>query len=171
MKRLVALLLLYASVCLGHAGDAQKAIEQANAAAHRDDHAAAIKAYQQAIAMDPSVREAVIVKLGLQYLWADLPVEASRLLSEYVNKHPEDCSVTPNYARALAWSNQLRQARSLYQNIQRDCPEIAVDAMLGEARTLRWMDRNSTAARVYREAAEKGTASQQQDAQLGMALT
>lgn len=170
MRRWFAILLLAAS-CAAQKADVQSLINDGNAAAHRDDHAGAISAYQQAIKLDPSVRDSLLYKLGQQYLWSGQSAPAADLLGEYVKKNPADCSAKSVFALALSWSNRLKEAQSQYKDIRSNCPELSLDAALGEARVLRWRDRNQAAAKLYKEVQAQGTTAQQNDAKLGLALT
>ena len=163
--------LLLAGVAFAQSPDVQSLINDGNAAAHRDDHAEAISDYQKAIKLDPSVRDSLLFKLGQQYLWSGQSRPAADLLGEYIHKNPADCSGKSTYALALSWSDQLKQAQKQYQEIRNVCPELEMDAALGEARILRWRDRNAAAAKIYQHVEQKGTPAQQNDAKLGFALT
>jgi tetratricopeptide (TPR) repeat protein len=151
--------------------DVQGLINDGNAAAHRDDHAEAIRDYQQAIKLDPSVRDSLLLRLGQQYLWSGQSDPAVEVLREYVKKNPAECSPKSTYALALSWSNQLKEAQQTYREIQASCPDLKTDAMLGEARVLRWRDRFQAASMIYKQALKDGTPEQQNDAKLGLALT
>lgn len=170
MKRLLAVL-LFAAACAAQTADVPSLINDGNAAAHRDDHAEAIRDYQQAIKLDPSVRDSLLLKLGQQYLWSGQSAPAAELLREYVKKNPTDCSSKSVFALSLSWSNQLKEAQETYRDIRANCPELSLDAALGEARILRWRDRNRAAAKIYKDVEAKGTVAQQNDAKLGLALT
>ncbi|MGZ4787853.1 MAG: tetratricopeptide repeat protein, partial [Terriglobales bacterium] len=170
MKRLLAVL-LFAALCAAQTADVQSLINDGNAAAHRDDHAEAIRDYQQAIKLDPSVRDSLLLKLGQQYLWSGQSAPAADLLGEYVKKNPADCSAKSVFALSLSWSNRLKEAQETYRGIRSNCPELSLDAALGEARVLRWRDRNRAAAKIYKDVETKGTPAQQNDARLGLALT
>jgi tetratricopeptide (TPR) repeat protein len=150
--------------------DVQALIDQGNVAAHRDDHAAAIRDYQEAIKLDPSVRDGLLLRLGQQYLWSGQSDPAVQYLGEYVKKNPSECSPKSTYALALSWSNHLKEAQQVYQEIQTKCPDLKTDAMLGEARVLRWRDRFQAASLIYNQAIKVGTPEQQNDAKLGLAL-
>jgi hypothetical protein len=168
--------LLVAALLVGSAGFAQTSevqtlINDGNAAAHRDDHAEAISAYQKAIQLDQSVHDTLVFKLGQQYLWSGQNKAAADLLGQYMQKNPADCSARSTYALALSWSNQLKEAQKQYQEIRANCPELSMDAALGEARVLRWRDRNASAAKIYEQVEQHGTPAQQNDAKLGIALT
>ena len=166
-----ALFLLLSTTSLAQSADVQALINDGNASAHRDDHAEAISDYQKAIKLDPSVRDSLLFKLGQQYLWSGQSKPAADLLGEYVQKNPADCSGKSTYALALSWSNQLKQAQKQYQDIRANCPELSIDAALGEARVLRWRDHNQAAAKLYQQVEHDGTPAQQNDAKLGLALT
>lgn len=170
MKRFFVMLLLAVS-CAAQNADVQSLINDGNAAAHRDDHAEAIRDYQQAIKLDPSVRDSLLYKLGQQYLWSGQSQPAADLLREYVKKNPADCQARSTFALSLSWSNQLKEAQQTYKDLRSNCPELSLDAALGEARVLRWRDRNQAAARIYKQVEQSGTPAQQNDAKLGLALT
>ncbi len=161
----------FAQLCSAQTRSAQDLINDGNVAAHSDNHAQAIKAYEQAIQLDPTMRDSLLLKLGQQYLWSDKSAPAAKLLGEYVTKHPTECSPKSTYALALSWSNQLRLAEKTYREIQGACPDIANDARMGEARVLRWRDHQQSASRLYREVIAGGTPTQQSDARLGLALS
>ncbi len=163
--------LILANVAYAQAADAQALINDGNAAAHRDDHAEAINDYQKAIQLDPSVRDSLLLKLGQQYLWSGQSAPAADLIGEYVNRNPADCSAHSTYALALSWASRLKQAEATYRDLRNNCPELSLDAALGQARVLRWRDRNRAAAKIYKQVAKSGTAGQQSDAKLGFALT
>jgi tetratricopeptide (TPR) repeat protein len=165
-----ALLLLLSVACAGQTADVQVLIDSGNAAAHRDDHTQAIRDYELAIKQDPSVRESLLLRLGQQYLWSGQSDPAVKLLGEYVTKHPAECSPKSTYALALSWSNKLKEAQQTYREIQASCPDLKTDAMLGEARVLRWRDRFNAASMIYKQAMTSGTPDQQNDAKLGLAL-
>ena len=173
MKRLCSLFFaaiwVLGSLC--HAqSTAQSLINDGNVAAHNDDHAQAIVDYQEAIRRDPSVRDSLLFKLGQQYLWSGQSAPAARLLGEYVNKNPRECAPKTAYALALSWSNRLKEAQQTYHQIRSECPELDLDAALGEARILRWRDRNRSAAKIYQQVEQRGTPAQKNDAKLGLAL-
>ena len=173
-RRLVTLSLLAVfAVQIGHAqsADVQSLVNDGNAAAHRDDHAEAISDYQKAIKLDPSVRESLLLKLGQQYLWSGQSAAAADLLGEFVKKHSADCSARSTYALALSWANRLKEAETMYRDIRNNCPELSLDAALGQARVLRWRERNRAAAKIYKQVEKNGTSAQQNDAKLGIALT
>jgi len=159
------------STAFAQSADVQVLINSGNSAAHNDDHAGAIRDYQEAIKLDPSVRDSLLFKLGQQYLWSGQNEPAADLLGEYVKKHPDECSPKSIYALALSWSNRLKLAQQTYRDIEAHCPDLKPDATLGEARILRWRDHNQAAARRYEEVLKSGTAAQQTDAKLGLALT
>lgn len=163
--------LFVSSLCFAQTAEVLSLINDGNAAAHRDDHAGAISDYQKAIKLDPSVRDTLLLKLGQQYLWSGQSAPAADLLGEYVQKNSADCSGKSTYALALSWSNQLKEAQQQYQEIRNVCPELSLDAALGEARVLRWRDRNAAAAKIYQQVEQNGTPAQQNDAKLGLALT
>jgi Tfp pilus assembly protein PilF len=176
MRRWLCVFVVQVSLVLGNLGfaqttDAQSLINEGNAAAHRDDHAEAIRDYQQAIKIDPSVRDSLLLKLGQQYLWSGQSAPAADLLGEYVKKNPADCSAKSVFSLSLSWSNRLKEAQQTYRDIRSNCPELSLDAALGEARILRWRDRNRAAAKIYKDVETKGTPAQQNDARLGLALT
>lgn len=162
---------ILAPFCFAQSADVASLINNGNAAAHRDDHAEAISDYQKAIKLDPSVRDSLLLKLGQQYLWSGQSVPAAELLGEYVKKNPTDCSARSTYALALSWSNRLKEAEATYRDLRSTCPEMNLDAALGEARVLRWRDHNHAAAKIYAQVEKSGTPAQQNDAKLGLALT
>jgi len=165
------IVLLLSAICGAQNIDVQLLINDGNAAAHRDDHAEAIRDYQEAIKLDPSIRDSLLLKLGQQYLWSGQSDPAADLLGEYVKKNPSQCSPKSTYALALSWSNRLKQAQQTYRIIQTTCPDLKIDATLGEARILRWRDRTQAAAKLYQQVMKTGTPAQQDDAKLGLALT
>jgi hypothetical protein len=169
MKKLLLVLLL-SSVCAAQNNSADDYLRQGNAAAHDDDHWGAIRNYEKAIEFNEQLRDSLLYKLGQQYLWADRPANAARLLREYVSKHPDECAPKSTLALALSWANQLKKAEEAYRDIANTCPAMKVDAMLGEARALRWRDRFTEARDLYRQVLVGGTESQKSDARLGLAL-
>ena len=169
MKKLLWVLLLSAA-CVAQTNTADDYIRQGNAAAHNDDHLGAIRSYEKAIEIDERLRESLLYKLGQQYLWADRPANAARLLREYVDKNPGECPAKSTLALALSWANQLKKAEEEYRQIAGSCPDMKVDALLGEARALRWHDRFSDASELYRQVLLVGTDAQKNDAKLGLAL-
>src|SRR5581483_1512842 len=164
-------ILLIAGQSFAQSASVQSLIDDGNAAAHRDDHAEAISDYQKAIKIDPSVRDSLLLKLGQQYLWSGQSAPAADLIGEFVKKNPGDCSARSTYALALSWANRLKESETTYRDLRNDCPELSLDAALGQARVLRWRDRNRAAAKIYRQVEKSGTAAQQNDAKLGLALT
>ncbi|HET9696881.1 MAG TPA: tetratricopeptide repeat protein [Terriglobales bacterium] len=169
MRKLLWVLLL-SGICSAQTNPADDYIRQGNAAAHNDDHWGAIRSYEKAIEIDESLRDSLLYKLGQQYLWADRPANAARLLRQYVSKNPQECPAKSTLALALSWANQLKKAEDEYRDIATSCPDLKTDAMLGEARSLRWHDRFSDASELYRQVLLVGTDAQKNDAKLGLAL-
>jgi tetratricopeptide (TPR) repeat protein len=157
-------------VCVALAQDSGKLAERCDAAAHADRHAEAIRCYEDAIHLDPSLRGKLLVKLARQYLWSDRPWMAAALFAERLQAEPADCEAKIDYALALSWANRLGEARQTYQEAGRSCANSTNEARLGEGRVLRWMDRPTAADTVYRQVLTNGEAHQKQDAQLGLAL-
>ncbi len=158
------------AACVGRAQDPGKLMERGDAAAHADHHAEAIRCYEDAIHLDPSLRGKLLLRLAQQYLWSDQPRKAAALFAERLQAEPADCDAKINYALALSWANRLGEARHAYQEAERLCTNRTNEARLGEGRVLRWMDRPTRADTVYRQARADGEAHQKQDAQLGLAL-
>jgi hypothetical protein len=169
MKKFLWILLL-SGLCAAQTNSADDYIRQGNAAAHNDDHWGAIRNYEKAIEIDERLRDSLLYQLGQQYLWADRPANAARLLREYVGKNSHECPAKSTLALALSWANQLKKAEEEYRDIASSCPETKADAMLGEARALRWHDRFSESNELYRQVLLIGSDAQRNDAKLGLAL-
>ncbi len=166
----LACVLLLAAGCFAQES-AEDLIARGNAAASHDDHKAAIQQYEAAIRLAPALRTELLLKLGQQYLWADQPAPAAKLLGEYTAAHPQECGPRATYALALSWSSQLGAAERAYDALQRDCPDRKTDALLGKARVLRWRDRPQAATQTYEEVLRSGDEAQRRDAKIGLALT
>jgi tetratricopeptide (TPR) repeat protein len=155
------------------AGAAQSAEElrhEAEQAAGASEHRAAIRLYEAAIAADPALRLPLAPRLARQYLWAGGTRRAIVLLEEYLSVHPEACEARHDLALALSWDDRLRAALAAYRSVQAGCPAQRHEAMLGEGRVLRWMNRPAAAEQVYhRLRDERPESALDQQARLGLA--
>jgi poly-beta-1,6-N-acetyl-D-glucosamine synthase len=148
---------------------AEEWIGRGDVAASEDRHAEAIAGYQRAIELEPSLRTSLLPKLGRQWLWSDDPGLAARLLGEAIASGETDCGVRSDYGLALAWSDQLGDARAVYREVIADCPDVRDDTRLRLGLVERWRDRPSAAAEVYQSVMEEGSTEQRDAAAAGLA--
>ena len=132
-------------------------------------HRVAIAAYEQAIALDSARRLSLLPRLGRQYLWADEPRQAARLLVEYLAVHPRSCETRLDLGLAWSWANALDESRATYDSVAVSCLYERGKARLGAARALRWGNRLSAAERRYREIMADGSDVDREQAAIGLA--
>lgn len=148
---------------------AHAAVEAAEQAAAEERHIEAIELYEQAIAADPALEPALRPPLALQYLWSDQPAHAAALLERHLAAEPGDCGMRQHYALALSWADRLREAAAEYREVQALCPELRIEAMMGEARVLLWRNRVRRAEAVYAGVMAMGTPEERVQARIGLA--
>lgn len=147
------------------AQDPASLLEAGAAAARAGRHAAAIEAWEKAIAASPELRPELLPSLARQYLWSEQSTRAVALLAEHLAAHPGDCAARNDYGLALAWSGRLDEAQEVYRAVAAGCPEQRIDALLREAMVFRWEDRPSRAEDRYRAVLADGPS---RDAELGL---
>jgi tetratricopeptide (TPR) repeat protein len=162
------LLLLFGVVTNAVAQSAGTLLRAGDAASAADHHVEAIAAYEAAIVQRPALRGELTAKLGRQYLWAGKTRRAVGLLRDSLTGHPEDCDVRFDYALALSWSNELRDAHREYQQLEQRCPARRQQARLRAAQIDRWQDRQSAATALYRQVLAEGSEEERRDARVGL---
>ena len=162
------LLLLFGVVTNAVAQSAGTLLRAGDAASAADHHVEAIAAYEAAIVQRPALRGELTAKLGRQYLWAGKTRRAAGLLRDSLTGHPEDCDVRFDYALALSWSNELRDAHREYQQLEQRCPARRQQARLRAAQIDRWQDRQSAATALYRQVLAEGSEEERRDARVGL---
>lgn len=116
--------------------------------------------------------QALDAELGMirDTLWSGDTHGAETQLADYLSRNPGDCRAQLSLALAYSRDNSLRAARRDYRKVENQCPQNRTDAMLGEARVFRWMDRPSKADSLYRSAMANGSADTAREAKIGLAL-
>jgi hypothetical protein len=146
-------------------------VERADRAAAEARHQEAAALYELAVRAQPALAPEVMPRLGRQYLWSDRPREAAVLLERYLAEFdPDDCGVRQHLALALSWAERPGAAATAYQELGRRCPQLTGEALLGEARVLRWSNRLRRAEEVYGTVLERGSPEERRQARLGIAL-
>lgn len=148
---------------------ADSLLRAGDVAARDSRHDDAIAFYEQAAAADSTLRVALLPKLGRQHLWRGESRTATLLFARYLAAHPDDCETWSDLARAQSWSGALGAARASYHVIQGRCPGAVHEARLGEALVLRWANRPSAAARLYRVVLDSAPAPLRARAAIGLA--
>lgn len=123
-------------------------IEHAREAAARDDHAAAIASYEEALTLAPSERDSIAVPLAAQRTWAGDYDRAIWELREHLVEHGSDLDAKLLLALALSWNDDPSAALDIYRGILARDPENK-EAQLGEARMLAWTGASDRALREY----------------------
>lgn len=116
--------------------------------ASKDRHAEAIRAYQEAIAADPSLAPEIEPSLGAQLLWADRTAEALPLLDAAAARNPQDMGTRKLLALACRWSDRLDEAERLSRITLMENPGD-LEERNGLALTLLWQGRNRLAAAEF----------------------
>ena len=148
---------------------ADSLVRDGDAAANASRPRVAIDAYEQAIALDPDRRLALLPRLGRQYLWSDEPRQAARLFTDYLATNPASCETHLDLGLALSWANALDAARETYDTVAANCVYERGQARLGAARVLRWGNRFSEAERRYRAVMADGSDGDREHAAIGLA--
>ncbi len=126
------------------AEEARRLREQGDEYASRDRPAEAIRAYQAAVAADPSLGPEIAPSLGAQLLWADRTAEALPVLEAAVARNPADRETRKLLALADRWSDRLDEAERLSRKTLAEEPGD-LDERNGLALALLWQGRNRLA--------------------------
>jgi len=130
------------------AEEARRLRDEGDEHASRDRPAEAIRAYQAAVAADPSLGPEIAPSLGAQLLWADRTAEALPVLEAAVARNPADRETRKLLALALRWSDRLDEAERLSRMTLAEEPGD-LDERNGLAVALLWQGRNREAAAEF----------------------
>lgn len=124
-------------------------IEAARVRAWSDQHQPAAILYQQVLATAPGRRYDVLLPLAWQLAWGGRHAEAIPLFREVSQQVPaQKIEALLGLAESLSLSNRLTEALAVYRTVSG--PTESLQARLGEARILLWLDRHDEAAVKYR---------------------
>lgn len=127
---------------------AQGALQRAREHAAADRHGAAIRSYQTAFELDPSLIPLYAHELGYQYTWAERAPEAIAWFRMRLEREPGDVGARLGLARALSWSGRALEADEQYARVLEQEPG-KLEARRGRARMLMWTDRNRAAMSAW----------------------
>lgn len=130
------------------AKEARRLRDQGDEYASRERPAEAIRAYQAAVAADPSLGPEIAPSLGAQLLWADRTAEALPVLEAAVARNPADRETRKLLALADRWSDRLDEAERLSRKTLAEDPGD-LDERNGLALALLWQGRNRHAAAEF----------------------
>jgi len=130
------------------AEDARRLRELGDESASRDRHAEAVRAYQAAVAADPSLGPEIAPSLGAQLLWADRTADALPVLEAAVARNPADRETRKLLALACRWSDRLDEAERLSRETLAENPGD-LEERNGLALALLWQGRNRLAAAEF----------------------
>lgn len=130
------------------AEDARRLRELGDEHASRDRPAEAVRAYQAAVAADPSLGPEIAPSLGAQLLWADRTTEALPVLEAAVARNPADRETRKLLALAYRWSDRLDEAERLSRETLAENPGD-LEERNGLALALLWQGRNRLAAAEF----------------------
>jgi len=111
------------------------------------DHAAAARAYRQALAADSTAVRA-LHRLALMASWDGRLDTALALVRRARAADSTDVSLKLTEARILSWDNQLSAAAAIYDRLVAESPGDR-EAAIGRARTLGWAGRLDEAEAAY----------------------
>lgn len=164
----VALLtLLAASIVSASSPVVEALLEQAREATAKDEHATAIAAYREAIAIEPALRDSVSLGLASQLTWSGDHAAAINEFRWLLRRQPRRVDAWKLLALAQAWSGHTRDALASYRRIL-DLNPNDTDAQFGEARMLAWLGRSTTAVHRYERLLAEHP--EHRDARLGLAM-
>jgi len=124
---------------------------RAREAAAQDRHREAIELYLRAVGADSSLCSDVSLELGHQYTWAGVPDSAIVWYEKHLLLNPGDLDAELGIARALSWSDRLREAEARYGFLLPQSGERRNEVLLGLAKVKAWQEDYSGAEKVYRE--------------------
>lgn len=130
------------------AEDARRLREQGDEFASQDRAAEAIRAYQAAVAADPSLGPEIAPSLGAQLLWADRTADALPVLEAAAARNPADRETRKLLALAYRWSDRLDEAERLSRKTLAENP-ADLDERNGLAFALLWQGRHRMAAAEF----------------------
>lgn len=157
---------LYDALLTEQPGQADLMIEAARVRAWADQHQPAATLYQQVLATAPQRRYDVLLALAWQLAWGGRHAEAIPLFQEVSQQVPaQKIEALLGLAESLSLSNRLTEALAVYRTVSG--PPDNLQARLGEARMLLWLDRHDEAAVKYR--AIMKTHPENRDARIGLA--
>jgi tetratricopeptide (TPR) repeat protein len=128
--------------------EARRLREKGDEHASRDRPAEAIRAYQAAVAADPSLGPEIAPSLGAQLLWAGRTAEALPILEAAAARNPADRETRKLLALAYRWSDRLDEAECLSRKTLTEVPGD-LDERNGLAVALLWQGRNRQAAAEF----------------------
>ncbi|MBK8232468.1 MAG: hypothetical protein IT349_05100 [Candidatus Eisenbacteria bacterium] len=173
-RRLLTLTLLLAacfSVCpawsAAAAPDVESLIQQAREASGANDHATAVVAYREAIALEPARRDSLSFGLASQLTWAGRHDEAIAEFRWLLRKQPGHLAAWRTLALAQAWSGRTPDALASYRAVLVRQPRD-LDARYGEARMLSWLGRTTQSVHAYESLLRD--APDHRDGRLGLAM-
>ena len=140
---------LYDVLLAEQPGQADLMIEAARVRAWSDQHQPAASLYQQVLATAPQRRYDVLLALAWQLAWGGRHTEAIPLFQEVSQQVPaQKTEALLGLAESLSLSNRFAEALVVYRTMSG--PPDNLQARLGEARMLLWLDRHDEAAVKYR---------------------
>lgn len=144
LARAVLALALWAGTARTQAAPSQDAlaalVARGDSAWAREDHPAALAAYDAVVRADSVFSTRALFRVGLLHAWGNRFGPALSAQRRYVRAEPNDLEGRVVLARTYAWASRFPESLAHYDTVlARDAAYR--DAVLGRAQTLAWADR------------------------------
>lgn len=118
---------------------AREKVNEARAAAGKDQHHEAVAIYLEALANDATLVPTVAQEIGYQKLWREDAEKSIFYFKRYLARHPDQPNrdVRKGLALAYSWSGRQSEAVALYRQLVQEKPSDG-GARIGLGRSLIW---------------------------------
>ena len=139
----------YTKISEGLRKDPGLVIEWARVYTYADEHADAIRLFEEVRTRYPEHAQEILRELGDQYKWNKNLLKAIETYKEALKNDPGNIAVEIGLAEALACNGRHVEAIKSYDQVLKKDPK-SIQALLAKAEVLSWMDKLEESRKLYK---------------------